>query len=400
MKRTIDKLKSMGEDAKKIFDIIQKNGPLTKAQILGISKLKLTTLNRIMNPFVTDKWIVESSIGESTGGRKPTLYDVNLKDYAFVGIDISRIYTQVVFTDLKLNIIYKERFNMDKSHTPKKTVARITDICEKAKKIPELKNKEIIAAGLGTVGPFDIKRGIMKSAINFTAEGWEGTEIKDMLQEKLKLDFFMDNGANAAVIAEYKFGSGKDLKNMAYFNFGMGIRTAVISNGNIIRSINDAEDAFAHMVINVDGIKCSCGNFGCVECYSSIKAITEKFKQKIIDGENTQIKKQVENINYIDISEAAEAGDIVASEVITKAAEIFGTGLANFINLLNPQLVVLSGPLIMASELFYRVSEETAKKKCYFSKHTNIFFNRGGYFKENAISVGAAAVAIENLINS
>ncbi len=400
MTKTIDKFKRMGKDEKNIFNIIQKKGPLTKSQILDITKLKLTTLNRIMKPFAMDKLIVEARIGESTGGRKPALYDVNVRDYAFVGIDISRIYTQVVFMDLKLNLIYKERFNMDRSLSPKKTVSRITEICERAKKIPELKNKEIIAAGLGTVGPFDLKRGVMKNAVNFRSEGWEGVPIKDMLEKALKLQVYMDNGANAAVTAEYLFGSGKDLKNVAYFNFGMGIRTAVISNGNIIRTINDAEDAFAHMVVNVHGIKCSCGNSGCVECYSSIKAITVKFKQKIVAGQKTKIQKQIENINYIDISLAAEAGDILAIEVIREAAEVFAAGLANFINLLNPELVVLSGPLIMASELFYRVSQETAKKKCYFSKHSNIFFNRGGYFKENAISAGAVAIAIENLLKN
>ncbi len=400
MTKVIDKFNSMGKDSKKIFNIIQKNGPLTKAQIIDITKLKLTTLNRIMNPLVLDKLIVGANIGESTGGRKPALYDVNVRDYAFVGIDISRIYTQVVFMDLKLNLIFKERFNMDSSNSPENTINEITEICRKAEKIPELKNKEIIAAGLGTVGPFDMKRGLMKNALNFKARGWQGVPIKDMLETALKLKFFMDNGANAAVTAEYLFGSGKGLKNIAYFNFGMGIRTAVISNGNIIRTINDAEDAFAHMVVNVHGIKCSCGNFGCIECYASIKAITEKFRQKIIAGEKTKIQKRTDDINYIDISLAAEAGDSLAIEIIREAAEIFAAGLANFINLLNPELVVLSGPLIMASELFYRLSIEMAKRKYYFSKHNNIFFNRGGYFKENAISAGAAAIAIENLLMS
>lgn len=400
MIKVIEKLNRMGRDSKKIFNIIQKNGPLTKAQILDITKLKLTTLNRIMNPFIRDKLIVESSIGESTGGRKPIFYDVNVRDYAFVGIDISRIYTQVVFMDLKLNLIFKERFNMDRSHSPKNTVAKITEICERAEKIPELKNKEIIAAGLGTVGPFDMKRGLMKNTVNFRSEGWDGAPIRDMLEKTLKLTVYMDNGANAAVTAEYEFGSGKGLKNIAYFNFGMGIRTAVISNGNIIRTINDAEDAFAHMVINVHGEKCSCGNYGCVECYSSIKAITEKFKQKIITGEKTKIQKQLQDINYIDISLAAEEGDSLANGIIREAAEVFAAGLANFINLLNPELVVLSGPLIMASQLFYLCSVDMTRKKCYLSKQNNIFFNRGGYFKENAISAGAVAIAIEHLLKS
>lgn len=400
MTKTIDKLKNMNKDAKNVFSIVQKNGPLTKSQILDLTKLKLTTLNRIIKPVIKENLIVETSIGESTGGRRPKLYDANSMDYAVIGIDISRIYTQVVFTDLKLNVIYKKRFNMDSSYSPEKTVYRIAEIFQNAAHVPELKNRELIAVGLGTVGPIDIQRGIMKSPVNFMAKGWIGAPIKGMLEENLHLEVYMENGANAAVAVEHLFGYGRNLKNIAYFNFGMGIRTGAISDGNIIRTINDAEDAFAHMVIDVDGEKCSCGNYGCVECYSSIKSITKKFKQRIINYENSTIKKAIEDIDYIDISLAAENGDKVAIEVIRKAAEIFGTGLSNFINLLNPEMIILSGPLIMASEMFYKISIETAKQKCYLNKHRNIFFNRGGYFKENAISAGAAAIGIENLLEA
>ncbi|AGK99071.1 ROK family transcriptional regulator [Clostridium pasteurianum] len=398
MTKVIDTLKNMNRDGKNIFSILQKNGPLTKAQIMDLTKLKLTTLNRIIKPIIDEKLIVEASIGESTGGRRPSLYDVNMTDYAFIGIDISRIYTQVIFADFKLNIIHKERFSMDSSYSPEKTVDRITDICKNAIHMAELMNKELIAVGLGTVGPMDIYKGIMKSPANFMSKGWTGTPIKEMLQKNLNLEVYMDNGANAAVTVEYLFGYGKNLKNIAYFNFGIGIRTGAISDGNIVRTINDAEDAFAHMVIDVDGEKCICGNYGCVECYSSIKSITKNFKKRIAMGESTKIQKSIDDINYIDISLAAQNGDNVSEEVIKKAAEIFGTGLSNFINLLNPELIILSGPLIMVSELFYKISVATAKQKCYLSKHSNIFFNRGGYFKENAISAGAAAMAIENLL--
>lgn len=400
MTKVVDRLKNINKDGKSIFSIVQKNGPLTKAQILELTGLKLTTLNRIIKPIIDERLIVETSIGESTGGRRPSLYDVNTMDYMLIGIDISRIYTQVIFTDLKLNIIYKERFNMDSSYSPTKTVCRINSICKSAITMDKLKHRELVAIGLGTVGPMDIKKGIMKSPVNFMSQDWTNTPIKEMLERSLNSEVYIDNGANAAVIIEQLFGCGKNLKNISYFNFGIGIRTGSISDGNIIRTINDTEDAFAHMVINVDGEKCTCGNYGCVECYSSIKSITKNFKQKIISGKSTKIKKAVEDINYIDISLAAKYGDNTANEVIREAAEIFGTGLSNFINLLNPELIILSGPLIMESELFYKISVDTAREKCYLSKHSNIIFNRGGYFKENAISAGAAAMTIENILKS
>jgi predicted NBD/HSP70 family sugar kinase len=87
----------------------------------------------------------------------------------------------------------------------------------------------------------------------------------------------IDNGANTTILAEYNFGAGKGYQNIAYFNCSTGIRTGAISAGTIVRTINDAEDAFGHMVIKVDGEPCSCGNYGCIDCYSSIYAIIQKY---------------------------------------------------------------------------------------------------------------------------
>ena len=96
---------SLNDRGKYIFDIVQKNGPITKSELIDITKIKLTTLNRDIQILIDKKIIVETDIGESTGGRKPSLYDVNPSEFYIIGIDISRTYTQIVITNLKLKII-------------------------------------------------------------------------------------------------------------------------------------------------------------------------------------------------------------------------------------------------------------------------------------------------------
>lgn len=394
----IEKLKNMSSETKFIFSVIQKNGPLTKAKILDLTNLKLTTLNRIAVPLEKEKLIIKYSFEQSTGGRKPVLYDVNSMEYAFIGIDISRVYTEVIFTDLKMSILFKERFQMNSFYSPINTVNKIKEIYSKAVISQGVKGRKIIFAGLGIVGPLDLKNGLIKNPSNFIAEGWKDVPIKNMLEKSLDLKVYVENGTNAAVFLEYIFGKGKGFKNIAYINCGLGIRTGAISEGRIIRTINDAEDAFGHMVINVDGEKCSCGNFGCIECYCSITAITKKFIEKIKSGRKTSIIKTSNKIGYIDICFAAEMGDELALEVIKEAAEIFGTALANFINLLNPEMLILSGTLIMRSEIFYKLSVDAANKKCYRKRERKIFFNKGGLFKDDAISIGSIIIAMEYLL--
>lgn len=164
--------------------------------------------------------------------------------------------------------------------------------------------------------------------------------------------------------------------------------------------MNDAEDVFGHMVIDVDGEKCSCGNYGCIECYSSIYAIVKKFVSEVKRGRKTLVNKAVDAISYVDICRAAEEKDPLACEIITKAALAFGAGLANFINILNPGLVILSGSLIQHSNMFYELCTESAMKKLYTGKGDHILFHKGGYFKDSAIAVGGAAMVMENCFKS
>jgi predicted NBD/HSP70 family sugar kinase len=387
-------------EAREIFSILQKNGPLTKNSIALASKLKLTTLNRIMQPLEKAKLVRQSQIGESTGGRKPVLYDVNTNKYYLIGIDISRTYTQVILANLKMEVIEKLQFPMDASCSPEKTISTISAWLDCILKSAKIDAQKLLGIGLGTVGPLDRKKGVMINPVNFEASGWVNLPIKTMLEESLGQPVIVDNGANAAVLAELLYGKGRNLKNVVYFNFGIGIRTGAVSSGTIIRTINDTEDAFAHMVINVDGEACSCGNAGCIECYSSVFAITRKYLSELNGGKSSRIPKTPNEINYMDICLAAEKGDELSVKIITESASILGTGLANFINLWNPDLVILSGPLIKHSTLFYKVCTEIASQKFYAKKdHFNIF-SRGGYFEDIAIAVGSAALVVESLLTN
>lgn len=240
----------------------------------------------------------------------------------------------------------------------------------------------------------------MSSPVNFPAPGWEDVPVKSMLEDRLEMPVYIDNSANLSVLAEYFFGSGKGYESVSYFNCGIGIRTGAISSGVIVRTINDAEDAFGHMVVDVDGEPCNCGNYGCIECYSSIPAITGNFSSAIKKGRSSKVQKEPGKITYMDICTAVSGGDDLAREIITGAATIFGAGLANYINLLSPGLVILSEPLVSHSELFYKVSIETAFRKYYSRDTKRVVFSKGGCFGDNAIAIGAAAMVIEKQLGS
>lgn len=391
------KLSYFNENSKLLSSLIQKKGPIAKSELLLIANMTLSTLQRAIKPLIDEGLIIESAIGESTGGRKPTLYDINPKDFYVIGVDISRTYLRVVITNLNISNIFLEKVLPISS--PQESVRVICNtITEKLNQL-SIPKSMVLGIGIGTVGPLDREKGLILNPRNFPSNEWVNFPLKMEIEKNLNLPAFIDNGANCAVLAEQLFGAGSSFKSVSYFNLGIGVRTGIISSGSLIRTTTDSEDSFGHMVIDMDGDKCSCGNYGCVECYCSINAIKNKFISKVKIGRNTSSSKPLDEITYMDICKMAENGDELAKEVITNSASVFGLALANYINLLNPELVILSGPLIKYSPLFYSVASATASKRFYLKDRSKIIFNKGGKFQDNSIALGSAAMVFEDLLS-
>ena len=370
-----------------ILNIIQKRGPITKKDLQIVANIKLTTLNRVMKILEDKKVVVEYGESESTGGRKATEYDISQTDFFVIGIDISRTYVKLVLTNMKLTILKKEEFIMDETYSPGKTVEKVSFIIEQMISNLTIKKNEVLGIGIGTVGPIDRIKGIILNPKNFFNSNWVNVPIKRLLEEKLCIPCFIDNGANNAALGEYLYGNGKDLKSVAYIHCGIGIRSAIIRAGIIIRTMNDREDAFAHMIVEHNGEVCSWGNSGCIENYSSIDSIIKKIN--LITKDNRSISE----INYRKVLNIELLTNKDAVKIIDKGAEILGIGLANLVRLLNPELVILSGPLIMNFEHYY---EKSVKTFYSINRMDNrVVFSKGGRFQEDVIAIGSAAMVVE-----
>ena len=369
---------SLNDRSKYIFDIVQKKGPITKSELIDMTKIKLTTLNRDIQILIDKKIIVETDIGKSTGGRKPSLYDVNPMEFYIIGIDISRTYTKIVITNLKLKIIEERLLSHEyKIENINEIIPNsVKNLCMKL----QIEKSKIVGIGIGIVDGFNVK------------------PLYDALNKELDAIICVDNGANAAVIGEYNFGIGKGKENIAYVNCGVGIRTGIISSGVLICTINNLEDAFGHMIVDANGELCSCGNHGCIESYVSISNITKKFINEMKKIKISDLNKNLNSINYRDVCSLAERDNEIAMNIIKNSALYFGIGLANYMKLFNPELIILSGPLIQHSKLFYDTTIEIAFQNCHF-KNNNIKFSNGGYYADTSIAVGASAMVIQKLQN-
>lgn len=376
-----------------ILNIIQKKGPITKKHLQIIKNMKLTTLNRVMKTLEDKKIISVYGESESTGGRKAVEYDVSQKGFYVIGADLSRTYVKLILTNMKLSILKKEEFLMDESYSPKKTIEKIIFIIEQMLINLKIEKNKILGIGIGTVGPIDRERGIILTPKSFFNSNWVNVPIKEMIEERLRLSCFIDNGANTAVLGEYLYGRGKDLESVVYIHCGIGLRSAIIRSGIIIRTMNDREDAFGNMIVEHNGEVGSCGNTGCIKSYSSIDSMIKKINLRTKDN-----NRLISEINYKKTLEIELQNNDIVIEVVNQGAEILGIGLSNLVRLLNPELVILSGPLIMNIKDYF---EKSVKIFHIINPMDNrVMFSKGGKFKEDVIALGAAAMTLEVYLKS
>lgn len=389
-------LRKLSDRDLETLNIIHKEGQITKKNLQVKTGMTLTTLNRVMKSLEDKKLIMEVGISESTGGRKAVEYGVAQTGAYVIGVDISRTYVKIIIANLRMIILKEEEFYMDDSFSPGKTVDKITDLIGQRLQELSISKNEVLGIGVGTVGPLDRERGIMISPKNFFNKSWTNVAIKEMIEKRTSIPCFIDNGANTAVLAEYLFGKGKDLKSIVYIHCGIGIRSAVITDGIIIRTMNDSEDAFAHMIVDSNGERCVCGNKGCIESYSSIEAMIKRYNLKGKKNNNKDTNEEIREEEYKRILDLAMHNDEFAAEIVDKGAEILGIGLTNLVRILNPQLVILCGPLIKNYKLYYDMCIDTFRKINYLNNA--VIFSKGGEFKEDAIAIGAGLMVIEEYI--
>ncbi|CAM3542986.1 ROK family protein [Marinicrinis lubricantis] len=387
--------------SKQIYGLLRKQGVVSKLQLLEQSGLTGSTLTRVLDELLSEGWIEEVGFGESTGGRRPILYRTSpRKGYAF-GLDISRIHSKLVLCDLHFNKYDTYTWAMTASMTPERFEENVVGAVEHMLSKHHISRSELLGLGIGAVGPLDQSRGIILEPLYFPAGGWSQVPIVDVLRKALQFPVLLDNGANAALLAEYWCNSGHKAKHMLYVHVGTGLRFSVLSDDHIIYGAVNREDSIGQMIIQSDGIspRDPKGNYGCLESYASIYAIERQARSKMKQGRKSVMSEWVnrlEQLHFAHIIEALKLEDSLAKELVTEAGVYFGIGLANLINILHPERVILGGPLVTRHDLFFETAAETAQQKIYDPVDYEVEFSRS-MLGDEGLATGGAVLVVNQL---
>lgn len=226
---------------------------------------------------------------------------------------------------------------------------------------------QLHSIGIASTGALDGDMGLITSFACFP--GWDAIPLRDIVKEKYKVDTFLLNDASAAALGEHHFGIGKGAKNLIYITVSTGIGSGIIINDKLYSGASGSAGEIGYMTIDVNRTLDDCGNNGCLEMLASATAVSEEAQRRIRQGERSSLTKiveeKIEDITAEKVGLAAQGGDPLALEVISRTATYLGVGLLSLVNIFNPEMIIVGGGLSKLGDLLLDPARQVMRERVF-----------------------------------
>lgn len=272
-------------------------------------------------------------------------------DY-YVGIDLGGTNTKIGLLNIEGDILKSSIIKTLSSEGVDKTMERIWSVIQELAKETDVNIENVKGIGMGIPGPVEDQ-----SIVAFFANFPWGTNVnvKEKLEKITGIETKLDNDANIIALGEAKYGAAKGSKSSVTVALGTGIGGGIYVNGMLISGFKGAGGEIGHMKIVKDGRVCGCGQKGCFEAYASATGlIREAVSRLTVNKQNllyTMIEGNIAGLEAKDIFDAAKEGDVFSVDLVDYEAEYLAMGIANILNIINPETIVLGGGVALAGDI-------------------------------------------------
>jgi len=310
-----------------IFRMIVTSGPIARTQIaktLGLSPATVTAVTREL----LDQGIIRvAERAPSKGGRPALLLELVGGAASAFGVKVAPDHLVGVRVDLEARLV--ERYEVPFDAAAEEAIDELTRILgEWVRQVPG--DPPLLGVGLGVAGVFDASTGTLQSPLL----GWRDVKLAEIVQAKLGVPVFVDNDVNTLAVAERLYGRGHDVENFITVTIGRGVGLGIVASGDIYRGFGGGAGEFGHTFAVEDGALCTCGKHGCLETVVADPAL-------IAEGRRLGLLDAGEGIERL--HELAREGQLQARQIYHDAGTKLGRAVAGLVNVLAPELVLVSG---------------------------------------------------------
>ena len=363
----------------KTLELIKNSNGISRSELAKELDITPAGVGKVVNRFLENGIIEETSVGVSTGGRRPLILKINEKKIgAILGVSLAPRFIQIVIGDISGKILKDKKYSLKKRLLEKEH--NILELTEKLIEREIKKNRDISIISVVMNGMVDSENGISIFSPHYN---WKNINLKKRFENRFRVKVFVENDVRAMALTEKIFGSCKENQNFVVMNIGDGVGGSIFLNDAPYHGYGSISGELGHMVVRRNSSeKCSCGKKGCLETEVSnvaiIKKITSQIKLNNYSSlKNILIEKGALTIN--DILKGVAEKDMLTFNIVIDAINMIATAIDGIISVINPEKIVLFGEIFQNRFLFETLVNEIKKvtldeqyyeiKKSEFSKN-------------------------------
>jgi predicted NBD/HSP70 family sugar kinase len=311
---------------------------------------------------------------------------------------------ECVLTDLDANVLHAtetplpfvdQGSRVAQVYPPDNVIQATIQAVENLLAVARIDPAQLLGIGVGVNGIVDADAGVSRMAPHF---GWHDVPLAAPLQTHFGIPVHLENDCRTLTIAEQWFGAGREVDHFVAVTVGYGIGAGVVIHGQLYRGAVGGAGEFGHIVFQPDGPCCSCGKRGCVEALAAEPAILREVQQALARGEPSALAG-TDALTLDAVATAADAGDLLAQRILATAGRWLGIGLVSVVNLLNPELLIITGEVVCCGRWYFGPMAEALRASAVdgLADELRIRIEPGG---NDLWARGAACIVLSALFTS
>jgi len=363
-----------------VLNLVRERQPISRVAIARTTGLKESTISSIVKDLLEQNIIVETEFGDSGGGRRPLMLDLNRDRSRTIGVDLGCHRTIIGVSNFSGEVIGQVTIPTDP--VPAAFLEQLANAIKRAIEEFVPAGMAIEGIGFGMPGLIDREEGRIVYAANLD---WHNVAVGAYMRQHFRFDLLFEDNVRCAGLAAVWFGSLNDLKHGSAIVLVVdeGIGCALIIDGHLYRGATLGAGQAGHISIDREGTPCRCGNKGCWETLASNDATLARYNRE----SGTDLS------SFAGLTERLHAGDPVAAKVVKQTGQYLGEGIAVLANLLNPELLILDGPLTEAWEHIEPEIQAVLKRRALKENHESLIL-RPSPIRQNTTLSGAISLAL------
>ena len=278
-----------------------------------------------------------------------------------IGVDLGGTTVKTGLVSADGTVVYKTKLPSRGAEGPAAVVTQIEASIRDA--MQHADGKTVTGIGVGAPGMVN-DRGVVQAPPNL--DRWDVVPLKDEMQKLFKgVRIEIENDANAAGLAEAKFGAGRQFPNFLFVIWGTGVGGGIILNGKIYRGPTGGAGEIGHISIDYNGPDCNCGGRGCVEAFVGQRYLSKRTAERLKKNPTSKILElvggDVSKIEPYYIAQAAHDGDALAKEILIEASKLLGVAIGAVMNTLDLRVSILGGGISAAGDFAIRAVEDSVR---------------------------------------